>query len=225
MRLGLQNALKYVIPSFIAGTLFMGGAAWAGTNLVQATKGTSSIQANGKTVANPPKLVYNGTTYVQLYAIQHALINSGINASWNGSTFAMTVPDSASSTSDTSPVLDGVYFLKGTDTSSINVKNDLYQLPNVLSEIPTSTANQGFITYIAADNVTANKQVTVKEVLYGPDGAEVDSQTDNWAPTSTSLLETFTWDEAISQGGYYTVKVYLDNQYIGQGKLWAYDPS
>lgn len=227
MRNGVKNAIKYVLPSFIAGTIFTGGAAWAGTNLVQAIAGTSSVQANGKTVSSPPKLVYNGTTYVQLYSIQHALINSGINATWDGNSFAMTIPDFAPSATDTtSPVLDGVYFTKGTTQPNTDVQNDLYQLQNVLVEIPTSqTGNQSFSTYISVDNETVNKPELIKEDLYSPDGHMLDSQTTNWTPTSNGSFQPFGWEEPITQAGYYTVMVSINNRYIGQGKIWAYDPT
>lgn len=89
----LKKVLTHSV-AFVAGGILLGGStvALASSNVVQAIKGTSSVYANGKLIANPPKLVYGGTTYVQLYSIQHGLIDSGIPATWDGNNFKMTIP-------------------------------------------------------------------------------------------------------------------------------------
>lgn len=83
----MKKVLGYTV-AFLAGTLFSGGVALAATNYVQAIKGTSVIELNGSAISSPPKLVYGGTTYVQLYSIQQGLKQVfGTQPTWNGNTF------------------------------------------------------------------------------------------------------------------------------------------
>lgn len=93
------------IAAFLAGGILFGGSVFAATNMVQAQKGNSTFTLDGKTVGNAPKLVYGGTTYVQLYAIQQALGQAGVTAKWDGSkdpgVFAMTTAGGSTSPSGT----------------------------------------------------------------------------------------------------------------------------
>ncbi|MCL6443491.1 MAG: hypothetical protein K6T83_08555 [Alicyclobacillus sp.] len=110
----MKKTAGYVV-AFIAGTLSAGTVAYAGSQYVQATAGTSTITINGKPVANPPKLVYGGTTYIQLYSIELALRQAGIIPTWNGttSTLDITTPSNNSgSDSATVPVSTLPYSFK-----------------------------------------------------------------------------------------------------------------
>lgn len=71
--------------AFIAGSVMSGTAAMAATKYVQAQLGNATYTVNGKVVGKSPKLVYGGTTYVQLYSIQQALKNAGFTNTWDGS--------------------------------------------------------------------------------------------------------------------------------------------
>lgn len=85
----MKRVIGYAL-SFVAGSILSGGVAFAATNMVQAEKGTSVIEYNGKSISSPPKLVYGGTTYVQLYAIQQGLKTVlGANPTWDGTHFNM----------------------------------------------------------------------------------------------------------------------------------------
>ncbi len=92
----MRQALTYT-GVFLAGTPVTGTVALANTNYVQALFGTSNVIDNGKTFSSPPKLVYNGTAYVQLYSIQHSLQQAGIPATWDGTNFKITTPIQESS--------------------------------------------------------------------------------------------------------------------------------
>ncbi|MBX5436949.1 MAG: hypothetical protein IRZ33_07005 [Alicyclobacillaceae bacterium] len=80
----MKRAAGYA-AAFLAGAVLAGGSAMAATTYVQAQLGQSVFQLNGQVVGKAPKLVYGGTTYVQLYSIQQALKKAGIQATWNGS--------------------------------------------------------------------------------------------------------------------------------------------
>jgi hypothetical protein len=88
----MKKAAFYVIPAIVVGTVVSGTIAEAATKYVQAVLGTSSVYVNGQLQSSPPKLVYKGTTYVQLSSIQHSLIHAGIGATWDGNKFKMTIP-------------------------------------------------------------------------------------------------------------------------------------
>ncbi|MCL6637592.1 MAG: hypothetical protein K6T26_06570, partial [Alicyclobacillus sp.] len=82
---------------------------WDGTHFniltpahsVQAQTESSVIQFNGQTVASPPALVYNGSTYVQLYSLQNGLQQVyGVRPSWDGTHFnVFTQPASSTPSS------------------------------------------------------------------------------------------------------------------------------
>lgn len=72
----------------LVGSLLAGGIVFASTSLVQAQKeivNYGGIQGTG--------LVYGGTTYAELYAVQQVLKQQGVVNHWTGSAFTM---DSAS---------------------------------------------------------------------------------------------------------------------------------
>ena len=87
----MKRILSYAL-TFMAGSLLSGTVAMAATTMVQAQKGTSNMILNGKTVEQPPKLVYGGTTYVQLYSIEQALKQAGFSVGWDGTNFTMRSP-------------------------------------------------------------------------------------------------------------------------------------
>jgi len=97
----LKKIAGYAV-AFVLGSALSGGAVMAATNYVQALKGDSVIQLNGNAVEHAPKLVYGGTTYVQLYSIQQALKQAGFGANWDGShitgLFNMTSSETATNT-------------------------------------------------------------------------------------------------------------------------------
>ncbi len=73
--------------------MLSGTAAFATGTYVQAQRSSSVIELNGKTVANPPKLVYGGTTYVQLYSIQNGLQSVfETRPTWDGNHFNILEP-------------------------------------------------------------------------------------------------------------------------------------
>lgn len=71
----------------LSGALLAGGVAFASSNLVQAQPET--VNYNG---IKGSALVYGGTTYAELYAVQQVLKQQGITNQWNGQSFKMTVP-------------------------------------------------------------------------------------------------------------------------------------
>lgn len=92
----MKRILTYT-ATFIAGSLLSGTIAFATTNMVQAEKGTSTVQLNGSSITNPPKLVYGGTTYVQLYSIQNGLQTVlGTRPTWDGNNFNIITQDTNS---------------------------------------------------------------------------------------------------------------------------------
>ncbi|MFB5192706.1 hypothetical protein [Alicyclobacillus fastidiosus] len=145
------------VAAFLAGGILFGGSVFAATNMVQAQKGNSTFTLNGQTVGNASKLVYGGTTYVQLYSIEQALDKAGVTATWNGSK---------------NP---GVFSMKtaagATTPSSTTV--DMSQLPK------TFTYKDGeklTINSVTADNTSTVINVTV---------SNVGSETDAMVPTGT----------------------------------------
>lgn len=117
--------------TFMAGTLFSGGAALAATNYIQALHESSNVALNGKTIARPDALVFGGTTYVQLYSIEQALKQIGIKPGWDGKTFSMqSTSSSNASTSDTAGLSGGssdnltVYSDVGHSMINVVVAND-----------------------------------------------------------------------------------------------------
>jgi len=97
-----------VIGGFVAGIIVTGGIAMATPLAVQAVRGNSVFKLNGQSAGSAPKLVYGGTTYVQLYSIEQALKKAGIGVNWDGTKdpgiFSMTTSTGNSSTSSSSPV-------------------------------------------------------------------------------------------------------------------------
>lgn len=87
----MRKAFRYAL-AFVAGTVLTCSVAYAGTSYVEAQKTSSSIYVNGNKVAAPPMLVYSGSAYVQLYSIQQGLQSAGLDTTWNGSKFNITVP-------------------------------------------------------------------------------------------------------------------------------------
>lgn len=90
---------KGIIIGGVGGVLLTGTTVFAGSTLVQAIEGQASMTFNGQQLGVTPKLVFGGTTYVQLYTIQQALKKSGFGANWDGSTnpgtFSITSPNGA----------------------------------------------------------------------------------------------------------------------------------
>lgn len=128
----LRQALTYT-GVFLAGTLVTGTVALANTNYVQALLGTSNVIDNGKTFSSPSKLVYKGTTYVQLYSIQHSLQQAGIPAVWDGTNFKITTPIQESSTvqlNGSSIEKPNAYVIGGTTYVQ------LYSIEQALNKLP-----------------------------------------------------------------------------------------
>jgi hypothetical protein len=155
----MKKIMGYAV-AFAAGTLLSGGVAMAAANMVQAQLGNSVYELNGQPVEKAPKLVYGGTTYVQLYSIQQALNKAGIKNSWNGSTnpgvFNMTI-----STPSTNGNVVGV------------------------SKLPyTFTAQDGM--KITFNSVSATSQSTVINVTIANAGSETDASSSLMSVSSIS---------------------------------------
>ncbi len=119
-----SKTLGYAL-AFGAGTLFSVPAAVAATNYIQAQRTQSTIQFSGKTISQPPALVYDGSTYVQLYAIQQALKQIGMNPGWDGSVFSIhqsDIPGMSGGSTDNATVYSDVgYSLLTLGTESIQL--------------------------------------------------------------------------------------------------------
>ncbi len=68
------------------GTNLTGAGAMVAGQFIRVQYGDSLYRLNGQAAGKSPKLVYGGTTYVQLYSIQQALRKAGFQTNWNGST-------------------------------------------------------------------------------------------------------------------------------------------
>ncbi len=155
----MKKIMGYAL-AFAAGTLLSGGVAMAATNMVQAQLGNSVYELNGQTVEKAPKLVYGGTTYVQLYSIQQLLNKAGIKNSWNGST---------------NP---GVFNMTASTPSTNGTVVDVSKLPY------TFTAPDGM--KITFNSVSATSQSTVINVTIANDGSETNADGGIMASSSIS---------------------------------------
>jgi hypothetical protein len=77
------------VAAFLAGGVLTAGVAWADTT-VQALAGDSSIFVDGNHLSSPPKLVYDGTTYMPVWYIFQALKVLGVNYTWDGTNLTLT---------------------------------------------------------------------------------------------------------------------------------------
>ncbi|MCF8565031.1 FxLYD domain-containing protein [Alicyclobacillus tolerans] len=155
--------MKKSIVSLVAGTLIAGAlipatVALAANKNVQALWGTSTISINGQSVASGiPKLVYGGTTYIQLYSVEQALKKVGITPSWDGQTFNMDTSSSSSSGSSS-----------GSSSNSTITLNQLTKAADGSSTIITGNAiNTGSVVHsftITASFYDANGKLIGVEV-------------------------------------------------------------
>lgn len=87
-----KSLLIGTMSGMLVGSLLAGSIVFASTSLVQAQKKTvnyGGIQGTG--------LVYGGTTYAELYAVQQVLKQQGIVNHWTGSAFTMDSPSQSNS--------------------------------------------------------------------------------------------------------------------------------
>ena len=88
----LRRILSHAVV-FALGTLFAGSSvAMAATVYVQAERGSAVVYWNSHKMASPSTLVNNNTTYVQLYALQQGLKQSGYTAAWDGHNLRILSP-------------------------------------------------------------------------------------------------------------------------------------
>jgi outer membrane protein assembly factor BamB len=160
----VRQALTYT-GVFLAGTLVTGTVALANTNYVQALLGISNVIDNGKTISSPPKLVYNGTTYVQLYSIQHSLQQAGISATWDGTNFRIATPIQENSNvqlNGTSIEKPNAYVIGGTTYVQ------LYSIEQSLDKLPgfgTNWDGKNFNIQTSTSSTTSS-QPTAPPTLY-----------------------------------------------------------
>lgn len=148
----MKRIVGYAL-SFVLGSVFAGSTVFAATNYVQALKGTSKISLNGSIIANPLKLVYGGTTYVQLYSIQHAL--QGVLGSlpgWDGTTFKMgtaspTVGNGGTSQQNIVAVSKLPYTFQAPDGATVKINSIKSTTQGVVINVTLS--NKGLETGVA----------------------------------------------------------------------------
>lgn len=207
-----RTLVAIVAPAFLCGTLVGSPLVSAASKYVQAQLGTSSISDNGKLVAKPPKLVYGGTTYVQLYSIQHSLMDSGIQATWNGKNFSMEIPENAPS----QPHLNSVVFTSS-ESNPYSENNGTNDLSSITYELPAGSAT--FYTYTDIENIS-NGTHDMKEVLYDEKGDAEASFAGTFVQSGDGgHSEVIHWAPAQIAVGYNTAKVYLDGKYLGYGEV------
>ncbi|MDQ0188275.1 hypothetical protein JI721_15145 [Alicyclobacillus cycloheptanicus] len=93
-----KDMVKGIVVGLAGGLILAGGSAYAAGTYVKAQlSAPASYVLNGKQLSTSPRLVYQGTSYVQLYSIQHALQQAGLGATWDGSknpgVFSITTPN------------------------------------------------------------------------------------------------------------------------------------
>lgn len=142
---------KGMAAGIFTGLLIASGTAYASSLYVQALLGTSIFELNGNSVSHAPKLVYGGTTYVQLYSIQQALKQAGFTGTWNGSVFNLgTVQITPSPTVNSNiPVINST----GTD---VGVSISTSALP-VTIHYPDGME----VTYHQIESTSANLSIAV----------------------------------------------------------------
>ncbi|MCL6593450.1 MAG: hypothetical protein K6T31_05695 [Alicyclobacillus sp.] len=207
---------------------------WDGTHFniltpahsVQAQTESSVIEFNGQTVASPPALVYNGSTYVQLYSLQNGLQQVyGVRPSWDGTHFnVFTQPQTSNqstgagdgsgasadnstgaSTADHAGAAAGTGIANGTQTDGATVGADSPQ------PVTTGTANGSSTAASSAGFTLANynqidSTYTVDDVnkLFGFNGTLKASDSMDGG-LSTALYE---WSNA---DGDVIVDIYFEN--------------
>ncbi|MCF8567840.1 NPCBM/NEW2 domain-containing protein [Alicyclobacillus tolerans] len=82
----------YILSGFAAGVMLTGGVTMAATNLVQAQRNQATIHVNGGFATSGNSLIYDGSTYASLYAIQQSLQKAGLQTSWDGHDFNIQDP-------------------------------------------------------------------------------------------------------------------------------------
>jgi hypothetical protein len=210
----ILNISKYVVPAFVLGSALSGTVVWAATRYVQAEMGTSTVTTNGQVFANPPKLVYDGTTFVQLYAIQHSLINAGIGALWTGNSFNMSVPSWVSSGL---PHLNAVIF-ESNASEPYSTTNGTGAIQGIVYSLPVGTDN--FYTYVDLENVSAGSHTF--DVKFGKqNGSNSVEGGGTFSQKSTgSYYVDIHWNAPIAPG-YNVANVYLDGTYLGSAAIWG----
>lgn len=166
----MKKFIGYIAAAAIA-SMFTGTAAFAAGTYVQAQRGSSVIQLNGQTVSSPPKLIYDGTTYVQLYSIQSGLQSVfGVRPTWDGTNFNIITPASTSSTIPAQSTTGST-----SDNSAKTVK---------LSELPYTYKSPNGMQ-ITFNKVTADSSGTVINITL-KNGGKVDT---NSSYMSTSNID------------------------------------
>ncbi|WP_072873279.1 hypothetical protein [Alicyclobacillus tolerans] len=164
----LQPDKKSLLTGAVVGTLFgsllAGGAVFAATsNFVQAQKEIANYDG-----IKGSALVYGGTTYAELYAVQQVLQKQGIVNQWNGDVknFSMDSPSQSlqqlssensnldQQVGDFKDILKSIEKLPSNDQQQV-----LNQLNGLLSSTSTSTNTS------TSDNSTSDLNVWAKGLL------------------------------------------------------------
>lgn len=177
----MKKVLGYA-GAFVAGTLLSGTVAFAATNMVQAQLGNSVYELNGQTVEKAPKLVYGGTTYVQLYSIQQLLNKLGIKNSWNGSVNPGVFNVTASTPSTNGNVI-GVSKLPYTFTASDGMKITF----NSVSATSQSTVINITITNAGAKTDADSALMSVSSISDGGPAVNFVDQDQSFYNTGSGL--------------------------------------
>jgi hypothetical protein len=172
-RFVMKRVMGYAL-AFTIGTMVSGSVAFAASNYVQALEGQSNVTLNGQSVANPPKLVFSGTTYVQLYSIEQALKQAGITPSWDGNTF-----DMEGTGSYTMPHSDFKNYILGMQTNFVSYVNSLR---DTLQSNPNN-----YLLDESSTLQTINKLQGIKDVISALD---CDSQESKVRGDFLDVLET-----------------------------------
>ncbi|KUO97332.1 hypothetical protein [Ferroacidibacillus organovorans] len=154
-----KSLLLGTVVGTVVGSMLAGSFVFAATNAVQAQKETVSydgIKGTG--------LVYDGTTYAELYAVQQVLKKEGLVNHWTGSSFVMdsTTKSNAELATQNQQLSQQVNNLKSIFKNLKKIPaGEQQQILNTLSSVVSSS--QGSSTL---QNVAQGLQKSVTETVY-----------------------------------------------------------
>ncbi len=188
------------VVGVLFGSLVAGSLVFASTNAVQAQKETVNYDGIQGTA-----LVYGGTTYAELYAVQQVLKQQGIVNKWTGSAFTMA------SSSQSNKELAAQNQQLTQQVSSLNsIFKNLSQVPtseqqqllNRLSQVASSSQSSTDMQNIAqglqqAANETAGKpglaNTIIQNIINGiPNGKSSNSPLTGGTQSGTAATSTTT---------------------------------
>lgn len=118
----------YVLAGFVSGVIVASGAAWAGTSYVSSLKESATVHVNGGFATTGTALVYGGTTYSEIYAIQHSLQQAGMTTHWDGHDLNINAPwlQSNLSSADSLNSLSSASLDTAWDSNTVNTFTDMF---------------------------------------------------------------------------------------------------